>query len=104
MPWVPGGTVFTYEVDADGGDVGLGIGVVGESQEKARLSNTGVTDEEQLEEVVVSVRVGGQLGLVRFVEHLAKLGFGSGAKARRRVLMKRHDGGGGVVIGSNENG
>jgi hypothetical protein len=44
----------TYEVDSDGGDVGLGIGVVGESQEQARLSNTGVTDEEELEEIVVS--------------------------------------------------
>lgn len=44
-----------YEVDTDGRDVGLGICVVGESQEQARLSNTGVTDEEKLEEVVVSV-------------------------------------------------
>lgn len=43
----------TYEVDADGGDVGLSIGVVGESQKEARLSDTGVTDEEELEEVVV---------------------------------------------------
>lgn len=44
-----------YEVDTDCGDVGLSVGVVGESEEQARLSNTGVTDEEQLEEVVVSV-------------------------------------------------
>lgn len=45
-----------YEVDTDCGDVGLGVGVVGEPQEQARLSNTGVTDEEQLEKVVVSVK------------------------------------------------
>ena len=45
----------THEVDTDGRDVGLGICVVGESQEQAGLSNTGVTDEEKLEEVVVSV-------------------------------------------------
>lgn len=45
------------EVDADGGDVGLGVGVVGKSEEKARLSDTGVTDEEELEEVVVSESV-----------------------------------------------
>ena len=44
----------TYEVDTDGGDVRLGVGVVGKSQQQARLSNTGVTDEEELEEVVVS--------------------------------------------------
>lgn len=43
------------EVDADGGDVALGVGVVGESQEQAGLSDAGVTDEEELEEVVVSV-------------------------------------------------
>lgn len=44
----------TYEVDADGGDVGLCVGVVGETQQQARLADTGVTDEQQLEEVVVS--------------------------------------------------
>jgi len=44
----------TYEVDADGGDVGLGVGVVGEPQQQARLADTGVADEQQLEEVVVS--------------------------------------------------
>jgi hypothetical protein len=46
----------TYEVDADGGDVGLGIGVVGKSQKEARLSDTGITDEEELEQVIVSTR------------------------------------------------
>lgn len=43
-----------YEVNTDCGDVGLGVSVVGESQEQAGLSDTGVSDEEQLEEVVVS--------------------------------------------------
>jgi hypothetical protein len=43
-----------YKVNTDRRDVGLGVGVVGETQEQARLSNTGVTDEEQLEEIVVS--------------------------------------------------
>lgn len=44
----------TYEVDTDRGDVGLSVGVVGESQQQARLSHTGVSDKEQLEEIVVS--------------------------------------------------
>jgi hypothetical protein len=44
----------TYEVDADGRDVGLCVGVVGETQQQARLADTGVSDEQQLEEVVVS--------------------------------------------------
>ncbi len=43
-----------YEIDTDGGDVGLGVGVIGETQQQARLSNTGISDEEELEEVVVS--------------------------------------------------
>lgn len=43
-----------YEVDTDRGDVGLGVGIIGETQQQAGLSHTGVTDEEQLEEVVVS--------------------------------------------------
>ncbi len=46
----------TYKVDTDGGDVGFRVGVVGETQQQARLSYTGVTDEEELEEVVVSER------------------------------------------------
>jgi len=45
----------TYEIDADGRDVGFGVGVISESQKQARLSNTGVSDEEELEEIVVSV-------------------------------------------------
>lgn len=44
----------TYKVDADGGDVALCVCVVGEPEQQARLSNTRVTDEEELEEVVVS--------------------------------------------------
>ena len=43
-----------YEVDADGGDVRLGVRVVGESQQQTGLADTGVSDEEELEEVVVS--------------------------------------------------
>lgn len=44
----------THEVDADGRDVRLRVGVIGEPQEEAGLSYTGVSDEEELEEVVVS--------------------------------------------------
>ena len=43
------------EVDADCGDVALGVGVVGESKQQAGLSDTRVTDEEELEQVVVSI-------------------------------------------------
>lgn len=45
---------ITYEVNADGRDVALGVGVIGESQQQTRLSDTRVTDQEELEEVVVS--------------------------------------------------
>ena len=60
----------TYEVDADSRDVGLCVGVVGEPQQQARLADTGVTDEQQLEEVVVS-------GIVL----AAEAGAGAGAAA-----------------------
>jgi hypothetical protein len=40
------------KVDADGGDVGFRVGVVGESEEKARLADAGVSDEQELEEVI----------------------------------------------------
>lgn len=45
---------MTNEIDTDGGDVGLGVGIIGKSQQQARLSNTGITDEEELEEIIVS--------------------------------------------------
>ena len=47
--------ISTYEIDTDGRNVGFCVGIVGETQEQAGLSNTGVTDKEQLEEVVVSM-------------------------------------------------
>ena len=46
------------EVDADGGDMALGVGVVGEAQQQARLAHARVTDEHQLEDVVVLLRHG----------------------------------------------
>lgn len=48
------GVRSTYKVNTDGGNIGLSVGIVGESQQQARLSNTGVTDEEELEKVIVS--------------------------------------------------
>jgi hypothetical protein len=45
----------THEVDADSRDVALSVCVVGETEEQAGLSDTRVTDEQKLEEVVVSV-------------------------------------------------
>jgi hypothetical protein len=45
----------THEVDADGGDVALCVCVVGEPEQQARLSDTRIADEEELEEVIVSV-------------------------------------------------
>jgi hypothetical protein len=46
--------LVTYEVNADCGDVRLCVSVVGKSQKQARLSDTGITDEQKLEEIVVS--------------------------------------------------
>jgi hypothetical protein len=43
------------EVDTDRGDVALGVCVVRESKEQARLPDAGVSDEQQLEQVVISV-------------------------------------------------
>jgi hypothetical protein len=46
----------TYEVHADGGDVAFCVGIVGESKQQARLSDSRISDEKELEEVVVSIR------------------------------------------------
>ena len=49
-----GGGGCTHKVDADGGDVALGVGVIGKSEQQTRLSNTRISDKEELEEIVVS--------------------------------------------------
>lgn len=49
----------TYKVHTDGGDVAFCVGVIGKTQQQAGLSNARVADEEQLEQVIVSV-CGGQ--------------------------------------------
>jgi hypothetical protein len=48
----------TYEVNPDCRDVALRVGVIGEPKQQTGLSDARVTDEEQLEEVVVSVGSG----------------------------------------------
>jgi hypothetical protein len=45
----------THKIDADGRDVALCVCVVGETEQQARLSDARVSDEQELEEVVVSV-------------------------------------------------
>ena len=52
----------TYEVNADSGDIAFCVGIVGKSKQQARLSNTGVSDKEELEEVVVSRSMGRYTG------------------------------------------
>lgn len=51
-----GGGGCTHKVHADGGDVALGVGVIGKSEQQTRLSNTRISDKEELEEIVVSGR------------------------------------------------
>jgi len=41
------------EVDTDGGDVALSVGVVSEADEQAGLADAGVADDDELEQVVV---------------------------------------------------
>jgi hypothetical protein len=45
----------TYEIDTDGGDVTFCVRIIGESKQQARLSNAGVSDEKEFEEIVVSI-------------------------------------------------
>lgn len=45
---------MTYEINTNGRDVGLGVGVVGKPQQQAGLSNTRITDKQKLEEIIIS--------------------------------------------------
>ena len=44
----------TYEINTDGRDIALSVGIICESQQQAGLSYTGISDKEELEEVIVS--------------------------------------------------
>ena len=52
-----GAAAAAYKVDADGRDVALGVRVVGEAQQQARLADARVADEHELEDVVVLLRL-----------------------------------------------
>lgn len=67
---VSGGT--TYEIDTDCRNVRFRVGVIGKSKEQARLSNTRISDEEELEEIIVSTAGRHQLALT--LEDLLELG------------------------------
>lgn len=53
MPWQE--PKSTHKVDTDCGNVALSVCVVRKSEQQAGLSDTRVTDQEELEEIVVSV-------------------------------------------------
>lgn len=46
---------ITYKIHTNRGDVAFRVGIIGESKKQARLSNTGVPNKQELEEVVVSI-------------------------------------------------
>ena len=46
----------THEVDADGGDVALRVGVISEAQQEAGLADARIADEHELEDVVILLR------------------------------------------------
>lgn len=45
----------TYKIHTNRGDVAFRVGIIGKSKKQARLSNTGVSNKQELEEVVVSI-------------------------------------------------
>lgn len=47
-------SVATHKVNPDSGDVAFCVCIIRKSKQQTGLPNTGVSDEEELEEVVVS--------------------------------------------------
>ncbi len=63
----------TYEINTDGRDVALRVCVIRKSQQQAGLSNTGVPDKEELEEVIVSAKIVSNV-IVGFWERMVAAG------------------------------
>jgi hypothetical protein len=85
----------TYEIDTDSRDVGLRVCVVGKSQKQAGLSNSRISDKEELEQVIVSARfavsyvLGKGLFLVREASltlHGAVMVMGNALKEQRQQV------------------
>lgn len=55
----------TYEIDAYGGDVDVGIVAVGETNEKGRFATSAVAHDDDLEEVVAAELKKRRLGHAR---------------------------------------
>lgn len=51
----------TYEVYTDGGDEGLCEGVVRKAKEERRLTDSRISDEEELEEVITGMKRGEEI-------------------------------------------
>jgi hypothetical protein len=47
----------TYEIHANSRDVAFCVGVIGKSKEQTRLSDAGISDKEEFEEVIISIHV-----------------------------------------------
>lgn len=43
---------WTYKVNTNGGNVALSVRVIGKTQQQTRLANTGIANQEKLEEIV----------------------------------------------------
>lgn len=42
----------TYKVNTNGGNVAFSVRVIGKTQQQTRLANTGIANQEKLEEIV----------------------------------------------------
>ena len=45
----------TYKVYTNGGNVGFRVGIIRKAEQQTRLSDTGVSDQEQFEEVIAAM-------------------------------------------------
>lgn len=44
----------THEINSNSGNIGLSVCVISKSEQETRLSNTGVSDKEKLEEIIAA--------------------------------------------------
>ena len=44
----------TYKINANGGNIRLGVRVVGESEQQTRLSDTGISNEQEFKEIIAA--------------------------------------------------
>lgn len=73
------GTERTHEINTNRRDVALSVGVIRKPEQQARLADTRISDKQELEKIVVSVRL-------ELCQHIPRPQHGRSSRPRHKAV------------------